>query len=107
MYCEKCGKQIDDNATICTGCGCKVVNNDKSDKEINNNDKNTTNNGSSSIWLPIGSIVGALVVIMALVLFLGTESLDFETVITMGFGSIDLAMGSFLICYFGDKIHRS
>lgn len=24
MFCQKCGKQIDDDAVICIGCGCTV-----------------------------------------------------------------------------------
>ena len=27
MFCQKCGKQLDDEAVICTGCGCPVNNN--------------------------------------------------------------------------------
>ena len=24
MFCSKCGKEIDDNAVVCIGCGCAV-----------------------------------------------------------------------------------
>lgn len=26
MYCQKCGKEIDDEAIVCTNCGCAVKN---------------------------------------------------------------------------------
>lgn len=29
MFCSKCGAQINDNAEICTNCGCSVSNSRK------------------------------------------------------------------------------
>lgn len=29
MFCRKCGKEIDDNALFCTGCGARVLENEK------------------------------------------------------------------------------
>lgn len=26
MFCPRCGKQLDDNAVVCVGCGCSVAN---------------------------------------------------------------------------------
>lgn len=26
MFCSKCGKEIDDSAVVCTGCGCPTAN---------------------------------------------------------------------------------
>ena len=26
MFCSKCGKEIDDSAIVCTGCGCPTLN---------------------------------------------------------------------------------
>ena len=108
MYCEKCGKQIDDNAMICSGCGCKVVNTDKSDKGINNNDKNITNNGGKSIWLSIGFCAGAVIAVFQIVFFLigAIVENDFELGDFIQYISYKLeliAVGIFSMCYFGDK----
>lgn len=29
MYCQNCGKKIDENAVICVGCGCAIKNKGK------------------------------------------------------------------------------
>lgn len=29
MYCKNCGKEIDDKAVICVGCGCAVESNEQ------------------------------------------------------------------------------
>jgi len=33
MFCKKCGKEINDEAVVCVGCGC-AVNETKSDVNI-------------------------------------------------------------------------
>lgn len=25
MFCQKCGKQLNDDASVCTGCGCATT----------------------------------------------------------------------------------
>ena len=39
MFCKHCGKEISDNSTICTGCGCSVAG-------------NSANNGASAFGEP-------------------------------------------------------
>lgn len=31
-FCQKCGKELDDGAVICTGCGCAVKSVEKTEK---------------------------------------------------------------------------
>lgn len=37
MFCSKCGKEIDDEAIVCVGCGCGTKN-----AQTNNSTNNTT-----------------------------------------------------------------
>lgn len=36
MFCKNCGKEIDDNAFVCLGCGAKVQDDTQPVKESNN-----------------------------------------------------------------------
>ena len=57
MFCSKCGKEIADEAAICTGCGC-AVNNPNINKIVSSPAK-TGKNTSAALILGIVGIVFA------------------------------------------------
>lgn len=57
MFCSKCGKEIADEAVICTGCGC-AVNNSSINKTVSTSAK-TEKKTSTSLILGIVGIVFA------------------------------------------------
>ena len=58
MYCKKCGKEIDNDAVICTSCGCAV------DKEsIKNGTKKT------GVGVLFALFLGILALIISLLLY--------------------------------------
>lgn len=62
-FCQKCGKEIMDEAVICPGCGCAVVSPVET-KEVNYDDcvkGATTTNVVSGIILAIGLICSLIV----------------------------------------------
>ena len=77
MFCTKCGKELADDAVICTGCGCLANPEPKKEKELNPlliklSEKVKTN---AIIWIVIGAfqiltgvffIVGILNIISAI-----------------------------------------
>ena len=56
MYCRKCGKEIDDEAVVCIGCGCAV----EETKKDTEQDTSKTGMGILMGWLLglIGLIIG-------------------------------------------------
>lgn len=60
MFCEKCGKELMDDATLCSSCGWKTP---KWHKEV----KESKINHKANI---AGMIVGIIVVFLFLLLFL-------------------------------------
>lgn len=60
MYCHKCGKQIDDEAVMCPGCGTPTMNDKLRRKHVNKQEPKTNPN---SIWK---LIVGGFFIISAL-----------------------------------------
>ena len=54
MYCQKCGKQLDNEAVVCIGCGCPV--------------KNTVANGESSGLAVTATIFAILIPIIGIIL---------------------------------------
>ena len=54
MYCSVCGKEINDNAVICTGCGCSVKRPASQDEA-----KKESTKTSASLILGIAGIIFA------------------------------------------------
>lgn len=61
MQCEKCGRQLADDATFCTSCGWKT---DKWEKEAK---KSKTLQNSNIAILIIGSIATAILFLLFLI----------------------------------------
>lgn len=63
-FCQKCGKEIMDEAVICPGCGCAISNATSAKKEVSYDDavsKAATTNVISIILLAAGIICWLLV----------------------------------------------
>lgn len=57
MYCQKCGKEIDDEAVICVHCGCEIQNSSKNKKEFQ--ESKTTEGVLLGLFLGlIGLVIG-------------------------------------------------
>lgn len=54
MYCTVCGKEINDDAVICTGCGCMVKG-----KVVSNNEQKQKTENQASVFLGIAGIIFA------------------------------------------------
>lgn len=54
MYCTVCGKEINDDAVICTGCGCMVKG-----KAVSNNEQKQKPENQASVFLGIAGIIFA------------------------------------------------
>lgn len=61
MYCSKCGKELDKNATFCSECGNEVNN-----QTVVSNTNNVQNSGSSFGW----GVLGFFIPLAGLILFL-------------------------------------
>lgn len=54
MYYTVCGKEINDDAVICTGCGCMVKG-----KNVSNNEQKQKPENQASVFLGIAGIIFA------------------------------------------------
>lgn len=66
MYCQNCGKKIDEHSKFCTNCGVKLTNT-ISNVDSNVNNPSTNSNGMKVVSIVLGSlgIFGSLLVIFA------------------------------------------
>ena len=60
MFCRKCGKEIDDEAVVCIGCGCSV---EEKPKNTEDNENQTT------IGILMGLFLGLIGLIIGLCLY--------------------------------------
>lgn len=72
MFCNNCGKEIDDKAVVCVGCGVPVVAKDKALDPING--KAVAASGGGGI-LALGIIALCSAVLTAIFVFIPTLSL--------------------------------
>lgn len=102
MYCTKCGKECDENAVICVGCGCSLVNNNKVEKS----DTSAFGFGVLGFFIPVAGLIlwllwkeerprrakaagiGALVSVIVNVVFGIVWGIIFSTVIMTAFSDI-------------------
>ena len=60
MYCRKCGKEIDDEAVVCIGCGCAVE-----ETKVNKED----NEPKTGMGVLMGLFLGIIGLIIGLCLY--------------------------------------
>ncbi len=85
-YCRNCGKEIDDNAVICTNCGATVQENLK---QVNTTEKDVGGFG----W----GILGFFFPIVGLILFLVWKDQKPITAKSAGIGALVGFISSFVI----------
>ncbi|MGN1061584.1 MAG: zinc-ribbon domain-containing protein [Candidatus Scatosoma sp.] len=64
MYCSKCGKEMPDDAVVCTGCGCLLDKKEERQK-VNNNEmcgdgyipESTAARGAENNWLKKAAVL--------------------------------------------------
>ena len=84
-YCQKCGKELFDEAVICPGCGCPVNSTDKIDPALENPYKIE----NSNIFVKKGlikalSIAGAALAILGFAVFMFVHSVVGITLAVLG-----------------------
>ena len=94
MFCKNCGKELNESAVVCTGCGCAV------EQTQGKKQKGTSNIGSCNISI-IGFVL-ALVSIFSLMFY----PLMLETVYISFAMSIALIIGSIIISIVGRMTNR-
>ena len=106
-YCTHCGKEVNDNAVICTGCGCPI-NQTVQQTAVNSNSPISTNQLVSSLSqkLLIGGIIwvviGTLQLIIAFYLtrtieYYCCQYLMFVGLANLLFGIVDLANNKIML----------
>ncbi len=100
MFCEKCGKEMPDDAVICTGCGRAM-------QPVNTMPQRDTSVKRASIGLLLSSVIsGYVLAIVGFVLFLvGAGSYDADMYIGFGIvvgiiGIIGIVFGAVLFCMY-------
>ncbi len=51
MFCQSCGAELDENATVCTQCGCPVLNDKEQTKKEDHKSKNHITAGLLALFL--------------------------------------------------------
>lgn len=73
MYCQECGKKIDDDAAFCRFCGKSVVNDGISNNVIVSESENKNGNGNKSL-INLAKKIGIAVIIVLIVIVLKLSS---------------------------------
>ena len=88
-YCQKCGKEIMDEAVVCPGCGCSVVT-----SEIKNVRKSSTFKRNRILWIITLSIFCVIFAIATVSLLDGVDSnIDMYQYYNSDIGSIRKQIG--------------
>ena len=67
MYCSKCGKEIHDQAVVCTGCGCAVKQNEDKMSVENSNKQKRESSSTANCALLFAFLIPIVGFIMGIV----------------------------------------
>ena len=106
MYCQKCGKEIDDSAIVCPNCGVPTSNYHQTQQQpnivINNSNTNTNVNGFGVGISPKSRLVALLLCFFLGVLgihrfYVGKIGTGLIWMLTLGLGGIGVLVDFILI----------
>lgn len=121
MFCTKCGKELEDDAVFCTGCGAKIVkveggspavSGQEAPKKVEKTETGQTEKKQPASKKTIGIAAGAILLVLLFVLFIkGNKKInlnDYATITISGYDTVATATMTFDYDKFdedyGDKI---